>query len=107
MSKEVYIVAAARTPMGSFNGSLSSVPATQLGAIAINCDVVPLKGLHNKVAYNSPIISIHPWSVRVENSQHPDFQVVLSVIVKEKCFGTTLAFVVTRTNSYRVHIPPI
>ena len=35
MSKEVYIVAAARTPMGSFNGSLSTVPATQLGAIAI------------------------------------------------------------------------
>jgi acetyl-CoA C-acetyltransferase len=35
MSKEVYIVAAARTPMGSFNGALSTVPATQLGAIAI------------------------------------------------------------------------
>ena len=35
MTKEVFIVAAARTPMGSFNGALSSVPATQLGAIAI------------------------------------------------------------------------
>ena len=35
MTKEVFIVAAARTPMGSFNGSLSSVPSTQLGAIAI------------------------------------------------------------------------
>lgn len=35
MSKEVYIVAAVRTPMGSFMGSLSSVPAPQLGAIAI------------------------------------------------------------------------
>jgi acetyl-CoA C-acetyltransferase len=33
--KEVYIVAAARTPIGSFLGSLSSVPATKLGAIAI------------------------------------------------------------------------
>ena len=33
--KEVYIVAAARTPIGSFLGSLSSVTATQLGAIAI------------------------------------------------------------------------
>lgn len=33
--KEVYIVGAARTPMGSFLGSLSSVPATQLGSTAI------------------------------------------------------------------------
>ncbi len=33
--KEVYIVSAVRTPIGSFNGSLSTVPATKLGAIAI------------------------------------------------------------------------
>lgn len=33
--KEVYIVSAVRTPMGSFNGALASVSATQLGATAI------------------------------------------------------------------------
>jgi acetyl-CoA C-acetyltransferase len=33
--KEVYIVSAVRTPMGSFMGSLSSVPATKIGATAI------------------------------------------------------------------------
>jgi len=33
--KKVYIVAAARTPMGSFGGALSSVAATHLGAAAI------------------------------------------------------------------------
>lgn len=33
--KEVYIVAAARTPIGSFLGGLSSIPAPRLGAIAI------------------------------------------------------------------------
>lgn len=33
--KEVVIVSAVRTPIGSFLGSLSSVPATKLGAIAI------------------------------------------------------------------------
>ena len=33
--KEVFIVSAVRTPMGSFGGALSSVPATQLGAAAI------------------------------------------------------------------------
>ena len=35
MNKEVFIVSAARTPIGSFMGGLSTVPATQLGAIAI------------------------------------------------------------------------
>jgi acetyl-CoA C-acetyltransferase len=33
--KEVVIVAVARTPIGSFMGSLSAIPATKLGAIAI------------------------------------------------------------------------
>lgn len=35
MSKEVVIVSAARTPIGSFLGSLSTVPAPKLGATAI------------------------------------------------------------------------
>jgi len=35
MSKNVVIVSACRTPIGSFGGSLSSFSATQLGAIAI------------------------------------------------------------------------
>ena len=34
-TKEIVIVAAARTPIGSFLGNLSTVPAVQLGAIAI------------------------------------------------------------------------
>lgn len=35
MKKNVYIVAAVRTPIGAFMGGLSTVPATQLGSIAI------------------------------------------------------------------------
>lgn len=42
MNKKVVIVSAARTPIGSFMGSLSTVSATQLGAVAI-------KGALNKV----------------------------------------------------------
>ena len=33
--KEVYILSAVRTPIGSFGGSLKGFTATQLGAIAI------------------------------------------------------------------------
>ena len=39
MSKSVYIVSAARTPIGSFSGALSSVQAPQLGATAIKAAI--------------------------------------------------------------------
>ena len=35
MSKDVVIVSAARTPVGSFNGAFGSMQAQELGAIAI------------------------------------------------------------------------
>ena len=35
MSKEVYIIAAVRTPIGAFMGGLSTISATELGSIAI------------------------------------------------------------------------
>ena len=35
MNKEVYIISAVRTPIGSFGGALSTVPAPKLGAAAI------------------------------------------------------------------------
>jgi acetyl-CoA C-acetyltransferase len=35
MSEDIVIVGAARTPVGSFNGALASLPAHELGAIAI------------------------------------------------------------------------
>jgi acetyl-CoA C-acetyltransferase len=39
MATEVVIVSAVRTPMGSFGGSLSEVPATQLGATVVKAAV--------------------------------------------------------------------
>src|SRR4028118_2382164 len=38
-TREVYIVSAVRTPIGSFGGSLKELSATKLGAIAINAAV--------------------------------------------------------------------
>ncbi|HET6991194.1 MAG TPA: acetyl-CoA C-acetyltransferase, partial [Bacteroidia bacterium] len=37
--KEVYIVSAARTPIGAFGGGLAEVSATQLGAVAVKAAV--------------------------------------------------------------------
>lgn len=39
MAREVVIVSAVRTPIGSFGGALSTVPATELGAVAIKAAV--------------------------------------------------------------------
>ena len=43
--KEVVIVSAVRTPIGSFGGSLSSISATKLGATAIKAaiDIVKIE----------------------------------------------------------------
>lgn len=38
--KEVYIISAVRTPMGSFGGALKSITATQLGAAAVKAAVI-------------------------------------------------------------------
>jgi len=49
MNKEVVIVSVARTPIGSFLGSLSTIPAPKLGAIAI-------KGALEKINLNPELV---------------------------------------------------
>jgi len=41
--KEVYIVSAVRTPIGSFNGALASVSTTKLGAAAVKAAIEKIK----------------------------------------------------------------
>lgn len=48
--KEVYIVSAVRTPMGSFGGTLAGIPATKLGAIAI-------KGALDKIKLDPKLVN--------------------------------------------------
>ncbi len=50
MKKEVYIIAAVRTPIGSFGGSLKDISATKLGAIAI-------KGVIEKAGINPQLVN--------------------------------------------------
>ncbi|MBA4241868.1 MAG: acetyl-CoA C-acyltransferase [Sphingobacteriaceae bacterium] len=50
MSKEVYIVSAVRTPLGSFGGTLAGVSATKLGAVAI-------KGALDKIKLDPALVN--------------------------------------------------
>ena len=56
--KEVFIVSAARTPMGSFLGSLSSIPAPKLGSIAIKgaLDKINLDAKHVQEVYMGNVL---------------------------------------------------
>ena len=57
--KEVYIVSAARTPIGSFGGSLSSLSATSLGAIVIKDSVerAGIDGCHVDEVFMGNVLS--------------------------------------------------
>jgi acetyl-CoA C-acetyltransferase len=56
MSKEVYIVSAVRTPIGSFGGTLADISATKLGSIAIKAALeragVPLDEVNEVILGN-------------------------------------------------------
>ena len=72
MSKKVVIVSAVRTPIGSFMGSLSTVPATKLGAIAI-------KGALDKINLDPKLVDevLMGNVVQAGNGQAPARQAAL------------------------------
>ncbi|MBS1548780.1 MAG: acetyl-CoA C-acyltransferase [Bacteroidetes bacterium] len=83
--KEVFIVAAARTPMGSFMGSLSTVPATKLGATAV-------KGALAKANINPEVIEeIYMGNVlQAGEGQAPARQVALGAGLSQDTPSTTV-----------------
>ena len=62
MSKDVVIVAAARTAVGSFGGTLAGVPAHQLGASVV-------KNLLERTGLNNDQIDTKPGRDIVTNSR--------------------------------------
>ena len=83
--KEVYIVSAVRTPMGSFMGSLSTVPATQLGATAV-------KGALNKIGLDPKAVQeIYMGNVlQAGEGQAPARQVALGAGLSNETPSTTI-----------------
>lgn len=85
MSKEVVIVSAVRTPIGSFMGSLSTVPATQLGAIAI-------KGALDKINLDPSLVQeVYMGNVvQAGNGQAPARQAAIAAGISENVPCTTI-----------------
>ena len=85
MSKKVVIVSAVRTPIGSFMGALSSVPATKLGAAAI-------KGALNRINLNPSLVDevIMGNVVQAGNGQAPARQAALFAGLSNEVICTTI-----------------
>ncbi len=83
--KEVFIVSAVRTPMGSFMGSLSTVPATQLGATAV-------KGALDKIGLDpNQVQEIYMGNVlQAGEGQAPARQVALGAGLSNHTPSTTI-----------------
>lgn len=83
--KEVFIVSAVRTPMGSFMGSLSTVPATKLGATAV-------KGALDKIGLDpTQVQEIYMGNVlQAGEGQAPARQVALGAGLSTNTPSTTV-----------------
>jgi acetyl-CoA C-acetyltransferase len=85
MNKKVVIVSAVRTPIGSFMGALSSVPATKLGAAAI-------KGALHKINLDPKLVDevLMGNVVQAGNGQAPARQAALYAGLSENVACTTV-----------------
>lgn len=85
MNKKVVIVSAVRTPIGSFMGALSSVPATKLGAAAI-------KGALHKINLDPKLVDevLMGNVVQAGNGQAPARQAALYAGLSENVTCTTV-----------------
>ncbi|MGL4581414.1 MAG: acetyl-CoA C-acyltransferase [Flavobacterium sp.] len=85
MSKKVVIVSAARTPIGSFLGSLSTVPATDLGATAI-------KGALDKIKLDANLVDevLMGNVVQAGEGQAPARQAALKAGLSKEVACTTI-----------------
>ncbi|WP_300670364.1 acetyl-CoA C-acyltransferase [Soonwooa sp.] len=83
--KEVFIVSAVRTPIGSFMGSLSTVPATKLGATAV-------KGALDKIGMDpNAVQEIYMGNVlQAGEGQAPARQVALGAGLSNHTPSTTI-----------------
>lgn len=83
--RDVVIVAAVRTPIGSFGGSLSSIPAPQLGAIAI-------KGALDKIKLDPTLVDevLMGNVIQANEGQAPARQAALMAGLSENVPCTTV-----------------
>ena len=65
-----------------------------LGAIAIDGNVFPFEGLDDEVGNDATVVGQHSGAIGVEDADHADIDVVLTMVIEKERFSAAFAFVV-------------
>ena len=63
--------------------------------------------MNDEVRNYTAIVWMHARPIGVKDTRHLDSEPILAIVVEEKRFGAAFSFVITRTESDRIHITPI
>lgn len=75
--------------------------------VAIDGQLVPTQCLHDKIADNSAVVLVHPWSEGVEDAGHAHVDLVLVHVRVGQSLGHALALVVACAGSNGVDVAPV
>jgi len=75
--------------------------------VSIYREVLPLDGLGDKVADNTPVIGEHARPIGVEDAHHPDLNILLVVVRVCQSLRNTLSLVVARPRANGIHMSPV
>lgn len=87
MSDKVYVVSAVRTPIGSFQGTLSSKTAVELGSIAVKGAMERVPQLNTATDYDE---IIYGNVMTANNGQNPARQVAITAGINNHIVATTV-----------------
>ena len=65
-----------------------------LGAIAIDGNVFPFEGLDDEVGNDATVVGQHSGAIGVEDANHANIDVVLTMVIEKERFSAAFAFVV-------------
>ena len=91
----------------SLNEVIDITKRTRLSAVAVNGQILALQGLHNEIGNHPTIIRQHARTIGVENTDYPNINIVLAVIIEKQGLGTTLALIITCADADRIHTSAI
>ena len=94
-------------PHKPFNKVGDILETAGLVSITIYSYVLVTKCLYNKVRNNSTIILSHSRTICVKYANNFHLRAILTMVVHTECFAYSFTFIVTRTNAYRIDIPPV
>ncbi len=80
---------------------------SRLGTVTVHGQVLSPQCLYDKVGNHSPIVRVHPWTIGVEDANHPNVHTVLPVVIEEQGLRAALALVVASPRPNGINVAPV